>query len=143
MRTVCGSDVIAEGKVGPRQALSLEEAAIRVPSDQIVEPATHLLEDRKLCRLLSGNISLAGSSKKPSGSFIGLAPVCSVRLFRAAIKVGALLNSERLMMNIANDMRLRFENYLAALDRPLNLTVHDHALSNDTSDDLRLRRDNE
>ena len=38
---VSGSDVIAEGKIGLGQALSLEETAIRVPSDQIVEPATH------------------------------------------------------------------------------------------------------
>jgi len=66
-----------------------------------------------------------------------------VVLFRVAIKVGALLNSERLVMNIANDMRLRLENHVAALDGPLNFTVHNHALSNDTSDDLGLRRDNE
>ena len=32
--------VIAERKIGFRQALSVEEAAISVPSDQIVEPAT-------------------------------------------------------------------------------------------------------
>ena len=46
-------------------------------------------------------------------------------------------------MNIANDMRLRLENHVTALDGPLNFTVHNHALSNDTSDDLGLRRDNE
>src|ERR1700704_2613348 len=34
---VGGSDVIAEGKIGLRQALSLEEAAIGVPSNQVVE----------------------------------------------------------------------------------------------------------
>jgi hypothetical protein len=42
---VSGSDVIAEGKIGLRQALSLEQAAIRVPSDQIVKPATHSTGD--------------------------------------------------------------------------------------------------
>jgi hypothetical protein len=36
-----------------------------------------------------------------------LAPIRAMGLCRAAIKVGALLNSKRLVMNIANDMRLR------------------------------------
>jgi hypothetical protein len=54
-------------------------------------------------RLLSCSISLAG----PSRCSVGLATVCSMGLCRAAIKVGALLNSKRLVMNIANDMRLR------------------------------------
>ena len=81
--------------------------------------------------------------EKPSGSFIGLASVCSMILFRAAIKIGALLNSQRLVMNIANDMGLRFKDNLAALDGSLHLTVHNHALGNDSSDDLGLRRDNE
>jgi hypothetical protein len=54
-------------------------------------------------RLLSYSISLAG----PSRCSVGLATVCSMGLCRAAIKVGALLNSKRLVMNIANDMRLR------------------------------------
>jgi hypothetical protein len=90
--------------------------------------------------LSSCNICLAGPLKSPS---VGFASICSVLLFRAAIKIGALLNSERLMVNIANDMRLRLENHVAALDGPLNFTVNNHALSNDTSDDLGLRRDNE
>jgi hypothetical protein len=64
-------------------------------------------------------------------------------LFRAAIKVGALLNSQRLVMNIANDMRLRLKHHFAALDGSLHFTVHDHPLRRDTSDDLGLRGDNE
>jgi hypothetical protein len=90
--------------------------------------------------LSSCNICFAGPLKSPS---VGFASICSVLLFRAAIKVGALLNSERLMVNIANDMCLRLENHVAALDGPLNFTVNNHALSNDTSDDLGLRRHNE
>jgi hypothetical protein len=44
---VSGSDVIAEPKIRLWEALSLEEAAIGVPSDQIVEPATHAATDRQ------------------------------------------------------------------------------------------------
>ena len=47
---VSGRYVVAEGKIGIGQALSLEETAIRVPSDQIVEPATHSSEDMHLHR---------------------------------------------------------------------------------------------
>ena len=46
-------------------------------------------------------------------------------------------------MNIANDMRLRLKHHVAALNGSLNFTIHNHALSSDTSDDLGLRRDNE
>jgi len=38
---VGGSDVVAERKIGVRQSTYPEEAAIGIPSDQIVEPATH------------------------------------------------------------------------------------------------------
>ena len=41
-------------------------------------------------------------------------------------------------MNIANDVRLRLEHHVAALDGPFHFTVHNHALSNDTADDLGL-----
>jgi hypothetical protein len=60
-----------------------------------------------------------------------------------AIKVGPLLNGKRLVMNIANDMRLRLKHHFAALNGALHSTVHNHALSSDASDDLRLRGDNE
>jgi hypothetical protein len=33
------------------------------------------------------------------------------------------------VVNIANDMRLRLENDVAALDRSLNLTVHNYVLT--------------
>src|SRR6478672_8398795 len=42
---VSGSDIIAERKIGLRQALSPKESAIRIPSDQIIEPATHHLAE--------------------------------------------------------------------------------------------------
>jgi hypothetical protein len=61
----------------------------------------------------------------------------------AAIKVGPLLNGKRLVMNIANYMRLRLKHHLTALNRPLHSTVHNHSLSSDASDDLRLWGDNE
>ena len=96
-----------------------------------------------LRRLFRRNISLAGLSKGPSGRSLGLAPVCAMRLFSAATKVGAFFNSQRLVMNIANDMRLRLKHHFAALDGSLYLTVHDHPLCSDTSDDVGLRRDNE
>jgi hypothetical protein len=64
-------------------------------------------------------------------------------LCRAAIKVGALLNGKRLVMNIANDMRLRPKHHVAALNGTLDSAVHNNSLSNDTSDDLGLWRDNQ
>ena len=73
----------------------------------------------------------------------GVAPVCSMGLFRAAIKVGTFLDRQRLVMNIANDMRLRLKHHFATLDGSLYLTVHDHPLCSDSSDDLGLRGDNE
>ena len=66
-----------------------------------------------------------------------------MRLFSAAIKVGAFFNSQRLVMNIANDMRLRLKHHVAALNGPLHFTVHDHPLCSDASDDLGLWRDDE
>jgi hypothetical protein len=44
---VSGSDIIAEGEIGIRQALSLEEAAIRVPRDEIVKSTTHASTDKQ------------------------------------------------------------------------------------------------
>ncbi len=45
-------------------------------------------------------------------------------------------------MNIANDVRPRLKHNVAALNGPLHSTVHNHSLGSDTSDDMRLRRDN-
>ena len=59
----------------------------------------------------------------------------------ATIKVGPLLNGKRVVTNIANYMRLRLKHHFTALNWALHSTVHNHALSSDTSDDLRLRRD--
>jgi hypothetical protein len=64
-------------------------------------------------------------------------------LCRAAIKVGALLNGKRLVMNIANNMRLRPKHHVAALNGTFYSAVHNNSLSNDASDDLGLWRDNE
>jgi hypothetical protein len=93
--------------------------------------------------LFTCGISLAALSNGPSGSSVGLTPVCSAGLCRATIKEGAFFNSQSLVMNIANDMCLRFEHYVAALNGALHPTVHNHLLSSDTSDNLGLWRDNE
>jgi hypothetical protein len=93
--------------------------------------------------LFTCGISLAALSNGPSGSSIGLTPVCSAGLCRATIKEGAFFNSQSLVMNIANDMCLGLEHYVATLNGPLHPTVHNHLLSSDTSDNLGLRRDNE
>ena len=77
-----------------------------------------------------------------SGSWTALGltlPPEAVRLFGAAIKVGTPLNSQRLVMNIANDMRLRLKHHFATLDGSLDFTVHDHSLCGNSSDDLGLR----
>jgi hypothetical protein len=125
----------------PEPASSEPDEIFGMPEILILTEPSSTPPGRSPSTLLSScNIYLAVPLKSLS---VGLVPICSVLLFRAAIKVGTLLNSERLVMNIANDMRLRFENDLAALDRPLNFTVHNNALGNDTSDYLRLRRDNE
>jgi hypothetical protein len=55
----------------------------------------------------------------------------------------ALLNRERLVANIANDMRLGSKHHVAALNRTFHFTVHNHALSSDTSDNMSIRRDDE
>jgi hypothetical protein len=64
-------------------------------------------------------------------------------LHRAALEVGALLNSKRLVMDVANDVRLRLENHLSALNGALDSPVHDHSLGGDGSGDLGFARDNE
>ena len=48
--------------------------------------------------------------------FFGSLSVTS-NLYRATIRVGTPLNSKRLVVNIADDMSLRLQNYLSSLDR--------------------------
>ena len=70
------------------------------------------------------------------------APIRTRSLRGAAIKPSPLLDGKRLMTNIANDMRLRFEHHVAALNGTLHFAVHNHSLGSDTSDDLGFWRDN-
>jgi hypothetical protein len=56
--------------------------------------------------LFGCNISLGVSIGLFCAS-IALAPICSLSLLRATVKVGALLNSQRLVVNVTNDMRSR------------------------------------
>jgi hypothetical protein len=93
--------------------------------------------------LFRRNIRVTGLSKGPSVRRLGLALICLVRLFRAAIEVGTLFNSQRFVTNVAYNMRLRPERDIAALDRSLDSAVYDHVFGNDASDNVSLRRDNE
>ena len=68
---------------------------------------------------------------------------CSMGLHRATIKVGTLLNGKRLVMNVADDIGLRLENHLSALNGALDFSVHNNSLGCDGSGDLRFSRDNE
>ena len=52
-----------------------------------------------------------------------LTSVGSVGLFRATIEVGAFLNRQSLMVNIAYDMRLRLKHHVAALNGTLHSTL--------------------
>jgi hypothetical protein len=64
-------------------------------------------------------------------------------LHRTAFEIGALLNGKRLVVDIADDMRVGPENHLATLNRALDAAVDDHSLSSDSSGDLGSARDNE
>jgi hypothetical protein len=55
-------------------------------------------------------------------------------LDRAALKVGTSLNGKRLVVNIANDMRLRFQNNVSTLNRTLDFP--DHTLSCNSSGNM-------
>jgi hypothetical protein len=92
---------------------------------------------------LSGCYILAGLPKRLFGNPFGLTSICPVGLCRAAIKIGAFLNSQSLMMNISYDMRLRLKHHVAALNWPLHFTVHNHLLGSNASDNPTLRRNNE
>jgi hypothetical protein len=47
------------------------------------------------------------------------------------------------MVNVPDNVRLRFEDDVATVNGALNPTVHDHALGRDTTSDLGTWRDNE
>jgi hypothetical protein len=61
-----------------------------------------------------------------------------VGLFRATIEVGAFLNRQSFMINVAYDMRLRLKRHVAALNGALHSTVHNHLLSGNASDNPAL-----
>jgi hypothetical protein len=62
---------------------------------------------------------------------------------RAALKIGATLDGKSLVVNIANDMRLRLQDNVSALNRALDSSVHNHSFGCDSSGDMSLTRDNE
>jgi hypothetical protein len=47
-------------------------------------------------RLYSVSLAARGLPEAPFGSSVGLAPICSMGLHRAALEIGALLNGKRL-----------------------------------------------
>ena len=64
-------------------------------------------------------------------------------LHRAALKVGTLLNGKRLVMDIANDVRLRLKDHLSALNGALHSTVYHHSLGSDGPGDMGFAGDNQ
>ena len=93
------------------------------------------------CNLSSCDISLVGLSTRPSGGSSGLTSIHSLSLCYAALEIGALLNSERLVANIADDMRPRLKHHVAGLNWTFHSTVHNDPLGSHTSNDLGIRRD--
>ena len=65
--------------------------------------------------------------------------ISSADLDRAAIKVGTPLNGKRLVMNIADDMCLRLQNNVTALNWTLNFSIHNHALGRNDAVDMSPR----
>jgi hypothetical protein len=64
-------------------------------------------------------------------------------LHRTAFKIGTLLNGKRLVMDIADDMRLRLENHVSALNGAFDSPVHNHPLGLYSRGDMGFARDNE
>ena len=51
----------------------------------------------------------------------------SPNLHGATIEEGTTFNGKRLVVNIANDMSLRLQNDLSALNRTFDCSIHNHA----------------
>src|SRR5689334_5647689 len=91
------------------------------------------------------SVALFGSGTDPLGLStdlygmrIGLPTVGSVSLCCAAFEVGALLDGDRLMSNVTDDMSLGLEYHVTALDWSFYPTVHDDLLRCDTFNDLSI-----
>jgi hypothetical protein len=67
----------------------------------------------------------------------------SPNLHGTTIEEGTTFNGERLVVNIANDMSLRLQNDLSALDRTFDCSVHNHALGCDGSGHMSPTGDDE
>jgi hypothetical protein len=94
--------------------------------------------------LLSRNVSLAAVARGSPGRpfhFIGLTLISSMYPHHAALKVSTFLNGKRLMMDVANDMRLRFKDYLSTLNGSFYSSVHNHPVGDYGSGDLCFVRD--
>ena len=57
--------------------------------------------------------------------------------------MGTPLNSKRLVVNIADDMSLRLQNNVTALNWTLNFSIHNHALGCNDSVDMSPASDDE
>jgi hypothetical protein len=62
-------------------------------------------------------------------------------LHRTRFKIGTL--GKRLVMDIADNMRLRLENHVSALNGAFDSPVHNHSLSFHSRGDMGFARDNE
>src|SRR6185437_4388577 len=87
-----------------------------------------------------------GATPPPSRLFAGLVRLASIgrmRLHGAALKMRALLDAERLVVNVADHVRPRLQHHLAALNRPFDPTLDDHLARLDRSAELGIPREDE
>jgi hypothetical protein len=81
------------------------------------------------------------SQRLPSKFFRRLS--VSPDLHRTAVEEGSTLYGQRLVMNIANDVGLRFQKHLPALNRTFNFAVDHHAFGCNGSGDMSSASNNQ
>jgi hypothetical protein len=64
-------------------------------------------------------------------------------LYRATFEEGTVFNGKRLVVNIANDMCLRLQSDVTALNRALDCSIHNHAFGCNGSIDVSPTGDHE
>jgi hypothetical protein len=134
------------------EAGAQRQAAMRIAASlRRVAPLGERLELGQLSpRLRQAFVHCCRGGFPPAGNLPNrflLDPICALTIgtgvHRTAIEEGAALDGKRLVMNIANDMGLRFQNDVAPLDGALDPSVDDHAAGGDGSGDVSPARNNE
>src|SRR5262249_18157211 len=90
--------------------------------------------------LFGGSTRRACRSANLCSRRIVLLAVSSVSLCHAAVEVSTLLDRNRLMSNVTDDMSLGLEHHVAALNWTFYPTVHDHPLRCNASNNLSIWR---